>query len=322
MGWLDSKEIQSALIIATATLLLAIATLIAPFLHQDTQKLSIPIGVGKDSTQSEDKAKNNPSVPTDKTESENPHILIFLHLGQFVVLGFLVMDLWRRRKERKKELEDKPAVKQFLYYWIFIWVLGAMLYLGKLSIEVLGNYALLDPKGITAYVINAFISNVAPAFFFLVFFTLDVPSVDPDDLPFRRCRERILLILIAVELTAVSTLLVSEMREISDWIGSIWAGLAIAFLSGKLDAKVMEAHRPYIAIAYFYALIQVLAPFMDPSYSYAKAMPIWFKPTLFILALGGKVALFLIVVDLLDKGKIEKYLDYLAKTFPQKANDK
>jgi len=258
------------------------------------------------------------TVSADTTES-GTWLLVIVHSLQFLAIGLLLISLLRRRKEKK--LISNPEVKQFLNYWIAIWLLCFVLYFEKLVIQVLSYYDILKPEGISAYIINALIANSVPALFFLIFLILDVPSLSPHDVPFRRYGKRILLLLLAVDLTAVSYLLVPQMREISDWIGSVWAGLAIAFLAGKLDSKIIKAPRGYVAITYFYALIQILAPFLDRAYDYAKAMPIWFNPVVFSLALLGKFALFLIVIDLLDRKKIEKYLSFLRKSYPPQESE-
>jgi hypothetical protein len=223
-----------------------------------------------------------------------------LLLLQSLFIGYIL--LWILRS--KKSCFD-PGVRQFVNYWIASWLVMFILYWERFIFQVIAFLDILIPVGTSIYLVDALIGNLVPALLFLVFFTLDVPSVKPANLPFRRYRQRIIFILLAVEFITVLALFTPDMRSISDWVRSIWAGLAIAFLAGKFESEVMRVPRLSIAVLYVYALIQMLSPILDTKYA---VFPPWFHPVMYILALLGKITLFLIILYLIESRRIELYM--------------
>lgn len=251
------------------------------------------------------------SAETSSYKSED--ILKFLHpLQAVIILIFLfVLVQWGKGafSENDPNLPKseiaKICFKQFSYSWLTVWISWFILYAWNTVISI-SNYDKWWAKfGTDA---TNVLSTTALFFCYLV---LDKPSVKTETAPKRSkhfWRSLSFVITLSFLILIMSLFArysnkntTANAANVAIIINSIYAGLGIIFLSGRLDSHIIQLGRAWIAALYCYGLVQVFYGFHDN-------IGDLILPT-YILVMLLKIIFFLVILFLITNRSLANYLD-------------
>jgi hypothetical protein len=205
------------------------------------------------------------------------------------------------------------VLTQFVQGFRYLWIAWLVMYL---VLSVGSGLLAFHFRGMTVggfayfWMVTEVLNALASQAMLNCFLVLDVPSLPSVQGAAEEYRRRLTLTWVITIVIAATSALdrvfnLGPLDGLFGFLNSLYAGIATAFLVGRLDSHWMKVHRGVLVPLYAYAILQ--APFsnFDSLSSYKQA-------AFFVVALLLKLGLAAVVSWLILSGNLLRFLDSTA----------
>jgi hypothetical protein len=204
---------------------------------------------------------------------DSPNALGWLHLLQALIIAYLAVDIHVIKARKTRDVRSRRVLSM----WFWVWISWMILYLLRFANFAYPNVNLfgIAYQGFFDH-LAGIPSVVATVFVYFTYLRLDIREEEHTE--YMAWNQYSFPLATSLLLSAFYLLLAFGVLRTSFWpdlIKSMWLGLAISLVGGRLNSRLINAPRLPVAFFYMYGLLQILFPvFQARNIGIAEVMPL------------------------------------------------